>query len=293
MKHHALLLIAALAGTSLAHAKEITCLEDANAGNRVARIVGGTDVTPDVSGWQVSLQIDGSHFCGGSVIDPAGHWVLTAAHCIIPNIGSDMPGPHFKVEHRSQVLGRGTVQQVAQIERHPDWNGKYREGNDIALLKLAAPLDVSPRVEGGAPYRNVVLRQTPEGRNAAMRRGDVCTTVTGWGSTEPVRAVKQHRSGTRSLPARLQKVTLPLVSKEACLAAYGQIGKDQICAGYAEGNKDSCQGDSGGPLVVLTGGQYRQMGVVSWGEGCAAANAYGVYTDVTYHADWIRQVTGL
>jgi len=56
-----------------------TCGVPAIAPSTSVRVVGGVEAVPHSWPWMVSLQADGRHFCGGSLINK--QWVLSAAHC--------------------------------------------------------------------------------------------------------------------------------------------------------------------------------------------------------------------
>uniref|UniRef100_A0A8C3VJN7 Transmembrane serine protease 3 n=1 Tax=Catharus ustulatus TaxID=91951 RepID=A0A8C3VJN7_CATUS len=99
------------------------------------RIVGGNASSPRQWPWQVSLQFQGHHLCGGSVITPL--WILTAAHCVydlyLPSSWSVQVG--FVTQQDTQVHPHS----VEKIIYHRNYKPKTM-GNDIALMKLAAPL---------------------------------------------------------------------------------------------------------------------------------------------------------
>jgi hypothetical protein len=157
-------------------------------------------------------------------------------------------------------------------------------GDDIALIKLDSPWD--------GPVAKLSLTSVADPSQASVTP----LMVAGFGVEQEGTGLIQYKSNDGSKfwagSATLLEVTIPLTDESACKRAYPAevIGSSQICAGFV--GKDSCQGDSGGPLVAFDrqGCPY-QVGVVSWGRGCANANAYGVYTRVSAYASWIRNHT--
>jgi transmembrane protease serine 3 len=103
------------------------------------------------------------------------------------------------------------------------------------------------------------------------------STVVGHGATS---------SGGNGSPSLLE-VSLPIHDDQFMADQYAANGaayepNTMVGAGPAEGGRDSCQGDSGGPLMVFDGNTPKQIGIVSWGLGCAAAGLPGIYSEV-YH----------
>lgn len=116
--------------------------------------------------------------------------------------------------------------------------------------------------------------------------------VAGWGRTQ--------EGGSSA--AVLQELQIPILANSACQTRYKAVNKlisnkqfdnAVLCAGVLTGGKDSCQGDSGGPLMLPQRvgliSYYYQVGIVSYGIGCARADIPGVYTRVTSFIDWIQE----
>ena len=190
------------------------------------------------------------------------------------------------VVHGTQSLSSGGERRyVERLVPHERFRGDGPAGqpNDIALIRLSSPFPAS---------RAQTVQLQSRQLEANFGFPGACSVVTGWGSVEAW-APGRERADARDLPDRLRAVDLPIVDNATCREVYsGRIGAGQVCAGYEQGTMDSCQGDSGGPLVVPGGPTgWTQIGVVSFGRGCAQPGAYGVYTRVSTYIDWILDRT--
>ncbi|MBY4612496.1 trypsin-like serine protease [Rhizobium redzepovicii] len=265
------------------------------AGEDGGRVIGGQAAKKGQWPWQVKILAPdpeqrgrfGGH-CGGSLIAP--RWILTAAHCVT----SGRSGKQDLFARDLLIVeGKSKIDKVISVDGpdkpglavedvviHEDFDRKVF-ANDIALIKLAEPAVSRPAVLASASDDEV---------EAAGHKA----VVTGWGYTKA-----DHGWDDKYLPTELQEVELPIVPREDCRAAYrdssmrmNPIDERNVCAGYAEGGKDACQGDSGGPLVAQRPDKsWIQLGIVSWGAGCAEAEHYGVYTRVAAFRDWIAAKT--
>ncbi|XP_077303209.1 serine protease 33-like [Lithobates pipiens] len=239
-----------------------------------SRIVGGTDALDGEWPWQVAVidkESDGEYLCGGSLISP--EWVMTAAHCIHKPIQVS----NYKIYLGMYQLGVNSSHTVVANVRKIIVNSNFTsdgDPGDIALVWLATPVN----------YTQYIMPICLPSSITTFPCGTECW-VTGWGT--------RSYGGNLIRNGVLQEVMVPLIDRNTCQTMYKNGGRtekiqyDQICAGYMNGGKDSCQGDSGGPLVCKVKGVWYEVGIVSWGIGCAEENYPGVYTLVMAHQNWI------
>ncbi|MPZ85120.1 MAG: trypsin-like serine protease [Actinophytocola sp.] len=265
-----LLRLAGVAAAVLASAGVAASVSTASADQSPAdvqpKIIGGEETTIEENPFAVALTTpDGFQFCGGTIVAPTK--VLTAAHCTEGSSPSDI----VVVAGRTSLsAGGGTSAGVTDIWINPNWDSSTLS-NDASVLTLDTSLTEAP-----------LALATPE--DADLYTAGANSTVYGWGVTE---------SGSTS--DTLRKVDVPVTADDTCAASYpGSFdAASMVCAGLAEGGKDSCQGDSGGPLEgVAADGTRKLIGIVSWGQGCAEPNFYGVYGRVSAMYDLIAEQIG-
>jgi secreted trypsin-like serine protease len=232
------------------------------------RIVNGSAVADSSSRWNfiVSLQNDGEHGCGGTLITK--DWVVTAAHCLLDDNNNAIPISNLRISTGAYELYSSGM-KIYKIEKsiiHPNYN-PTTNNSDIALLKLDNSVDIDT---------------FPKLTNTISLYSGRQSWVAGWGVLY---------DGSSNISTDLNELNVPIVDYDICnsFVGYdGELTRNMICAGYMLGGKDSCGGDSGGPLITYEENNEVLVGIVSWGIGCAEATHPGVYTDIRNYYSWIE-----
>ena len=222
--------------------------------------------------------------------------MITAGHCVSDTdpdctiCGSDTlppvctaisdPGPgdgtcKLDADDVDVVLGRSTLSDTSQgteatvqaVKLQGNFNGDYQGDGvpryDVGYLVLSSPSSQTPIKIAGTDEDALWAEGSPE-------------EISGWGTASETAPDTEDT---------LRAATVQVIPDSAC-GSGSVYGSDfdpttMLCAGYLNGGVDTCFGDSGGPLEApAPGGSYRLVGLTGWGDGCARANAPGVYTRV-------------
>jgi hypothetical protein len=277
----------------------------------IGRVVGGIDVVMNEFPWQVALVVPGTRkpFCGGSLIN--NRFILTAAHCFL---FGDMGAKDvevvlharildFKINSEGKRIGALKALNTSWGERGsiqgPGYNHSKQTDEDEKSLRFrvkrvinhpmfssdfdydASLLEIHGRINFNNPFSPIPVCLPPLQQDLNSSYTNIKATVVGWG-----RGFEDAGSNNRLL----QKVDVPVLDLSECNKTMSEaLTRRMICAGYAEGGRDACTGDSGGPLIYKDKkGMYQQIGIVSWGEGCARANKPGLYSRVEDFIQWIQ-----
>uniref|UniRef100_A0A8D0F758 Peptidase S1 domain-containing protein n=1 Tax=Strix occidentalis caurina TaxID=311401 RepID=A0A8D0F758_STROC len=216
--------------------------------------------------WHVSIQSNGRHICGGTMISAL--WILTAAHCFAEEVPPDLTVVVGGIDLSLPL----EEHKLESLIIHGNFDRMSME-NDIALILLSSPIEFSnQKIPICLPFIQDV------------NTWQHCW-VTGWGTT--------HAAGVSTFPV-LQKARMKPISREQCLKRIPQLEENMLCADLEKGG-DACQVDSGGPLVCSYWNTMRwfQVGIVSWGQDCAEKPNHEIFLSVYSYRGWIETETAL
>ena len=240
----------------------VACTAQEQTGSSASSIIGGL---PGVQGdFPTTVAITNGGLCTGTLIAP--DLVLTAAHCILPELvgasSQEQVTSETQVVLDSEYLyaAGGTRMRAAETIPHPDFSINGLGDNDIALIRLQSP--VTDRVP------------TPINRVKSDAKIGMSVTQVGYGLSQ----VGGQEAG---------RLYVLEDKKATSCGTFGASDTNLLCFSQVDG-RGKCQGDSGGPSYATINGVERVVGVTSFGD--RDCRQFGADTRVDAELDFLYSV---
>lgn len=254
------------------------------------------------------------YVCVGSIID--AEWVLTSAECVVFN-------PSWNLEimagstSKSRPSSYTQFRDVASYTFHEDFDLQGTHPNDIALLKLSSPLDLSGEFTKAAvladnPLENWIWQSCTfagwgGNEKECANNHENCEMWEGWGECDHnPRFMKVHCRKSCRLCNNIDKDDhdylrngkVTIIPRQDCTQIrlpLFSVNKQSVCGLSPDYSQGGCEdGDKGAPLFCArSDNTIVQLGVMSWSNELCNGGKPTIFLAVDKYIDWIREKTGL
>lgn len=226
------------------------------------RIVDGVLPSKGLEKSMVSITDEsGQVMCSGSILSE--YWVLTSAWCPVH------PGGNI-VRAGGLLSSDGQELNISEIIQHPYYYSEKNYMHDVKLIRLASPV----------PESSKYVRLNTE---ASLPADFAFVRAAGYGMT--FGAAEEGRLLQVDVPVQ------PIAKCQQQLEFFDVQESLHLCAGYGGGGCNVCFGDVGGPLFMFDSSEnIVQVGISSFGEGCAEAQSPAGFIRVSSYINWFQEL---